>query len=97
MSQITGLAPSVLRFWEEKFPQLKPLRMGKQRLYSPQDVELIMEIKRLVKEKNLTLEGARKELEAASRRKTRFLELILGLEGIKEDLKEIQKILKGEA
>ncbi len=97
MSRITGLAPSVLRFWEKEFPQLKPMKKGGQRIYSPRDVELIMKIKHLVYEKGFTLEGARKELELLPRKKTRSLEIVLGLEGIKEELKEIQKILKGEA
>ena len=97
MSRITGLAPSVLRFWEKEFPQLKPMKKGGQRIYSPRDVELIMKIKHLVYEKGFTLEGARKELELLPRKKTRSLEIVLGLEGIKEELKEIQKILRGEA
>ena len=97
MSRITGLAPSVLRFWEKEFPQLNPMKKGGQRIYSPRDVELIMKIKHLVYEKGFTLEGARKELELLPRKKTRSLEIVLGLEGIKEELKEIQKILKGEA
>ncbi len=97
VSRITGLAPSLLRFWEKEFPQLKPLKKGGQRIYSPKDIELILKIKHLIYEKGFTLEGARKELEALPHKKARSLEIILGLEGIKEELKEIQEILKGES
>jgi len=96
VSRITGLAPSVLRFWEKEFPQLSPLKKGGQRLYSPRDVELIMKIKHLVYEKGFTLDGARRELSLIPQKRARSLEIVFGLEGIKEELKEIQRLLKEE-
>ncbi len=96
MSRITGLAPSVLRFWEREFPQLKPLKKGGQRLYSPKDIELVMKIKHLVYEKGFTLEGARKELFLLPRKRAVSLEIIHGLESIKEELQKIRELLEGE-
>lgn len=62
---ILGVAPSVLRFWESQFPQLKPGKSGTgQRLYRRKDVELALEIKRLVHDEGFTLAGARQALSA---------------------------------
>ncbi len=55
----------VLRFWETEFPQLEPLRTEKgQRLYTEATVELIKLIKTLLHEQGMTIEGARRILEA---------------------------------
>jgi len=93
VSRITGLAPSLLRFWEKGFPQLSPLKKGGQRLYSPQDIELIFKIKHLVQDKGFTLEGARKELSQPHGGKSNFLEVFQGLEEIKVELKKIKETL----
>ena len=58
-----GLEPHVLRFWESKFPQLKPLkRAGGRRYYRPEDVETILAIRELLHERRFTIEGARRAL-----------------------------------
>ncbi len=62
VSKITGLAPSVLRFWEKEFPQLSPTKRKGQRLYSEKDLELILLIKDLLYERGFTIEGARRYL-----------------------------------
>lgn len=65
VASICGVAPSVLRFWESQFPQLKPNKSGTgQRLYRKRDVELALEIKRLVHEEGFTLAGARQAMAA---------------------------------
>ncbi len=54
---------SVLRFWEDEFEELEPMRTVKgQRLYSPRDVALIKKIKKLLHGEGLTIEGAKKAL-----------------------------------
>ena len=60
---LTDTQPYVLRFWESEFPQLAPnkSRTG-QRIYRPRDVELILEIKKLLYEEGYTIAGARKKL-----------------------------------
>lgn len=60
---LTALKTSVLRFWETEFKSLCPpkSRTG-QRLYTKQDIELLLEIKRLLYVEKLTIEGARKRL-----------------------------------
>ncbi len=58
-----GVGTHVLRFWETKFSQLKPMkRSGGRRYYRPDDVELLKCIKNLLYVKRLTIEGAQKEI-----------------------------------
>lgn len=65
VSRITSLKPSVLRFWEAEFRELRPpkSRTG-QRLYTQKDIELLHEIKRMLYGEKLTIDGARKRLAA---------------------------------
>lgn len=68
VSRLAGIKPYVLRFWETEFSSLGPKKSGKgHRLYRRKDVELVLEIKRLLYEKRYTIEGARKFLDARSR------------------------------
>lgn len=62
-----GIKAHILRYWEEQFPQLKPLkRAGGRRLYRPADVALIQTIDRLVNQDGYTLKGARAALKAGT-------------------------------
>lgn len=63
VARLTSIKASVLRFWETEFKELRPpkSRTG-QRLYTRQDIELLLEIKRLLYEEKLTIEGARRKL-----------------------------------
>src|SRR5262249_9632740 len=64
VARLAGIKPYVLRFWETEFAGLGPKKSGTgQRLYRRKDVELVLEIKRLLYEKRFTIEGARKFLE----------------------------------
>ena len=56
-----GVATHVLRFWETKFPQIKPMkRSGGRRYYRPDDVELVKRIRDFLYEKRYTIEGVQK-------------------------------------
>jgi DNA-binding transcriptional MerR regulator len=69
VARILDLETYVLRFWESQFPQLKPNKSGTgQRLYRRREVELVLEIKRLVHAEGYTLPGARHALEQQQRR-----------------------------
>lgn len=71
VSRLAGIKPYVLRFWETEFSSLGPKKSGKgHRLYRRKDVELVLEIKRLLYEKRYTIEGARKYLESRPREAT---------------------------
>ena len=70
VARICEVETYVLRFWESLFPQLKPNKSGTgQRLYRKRDVELALEIKRLVHAEGYTLAGARQTLEQVHRRR----------------------------
>ena len=57
------IKPHVLRYWEQQFPMLEPLkRSGGRRYYRPEDVELLERIDRLVNREGYTLKGAKKAL-----------------------------------
>ena len=59
-----GLKPHVLRYWEEQFPMLQPLkRSGGRRYYRAEDIALVQTIDRLVNEEGYTLKGARSAIE----------------------------------
>jgi DNA-binding transcriptional MerR regulator len=63
VARITGVEPYVLRFWEKEFPTFRPLKGGSgHRRYRKQDVEMALEIKRLLYEQCFTIAGARTQL-----------------------------------
>lgn len=63
LSTELGVAQHILRYWESKFPQLKPLqRAGNRRYYRPADVELARRINRLLNEEGYTVRGVQKLL-----------------------------------
>ncbi len=63
VSDALTLPQHVLRFWESKFPQLRPLkRGGGRRYYRPEDVELVRRIRGLLREDGYTIKGVQKIL-----------------------------------
>src|SRR5487761_1252352 len=63
VARLCSLPAYVLRFWETEFPQLKPHKGGSgQRLYRKRDVEMVLEIKRLLYDEGFTIAGARRLL-----------------------------------
>jgi DNA-binding transcriptional MerR regulator len=60
-----GLPQHILRYWETRFPQLRPLqRAGKRRYYRPTDVALVRRIDRLLNHEGYTIRGVQKLLDA---------------------------------
>ena len=63
VSDLCGVKPHVLRYWEQEFPQLKPVkRRGNRRYYQRQDVLIIRQIRSLLYEQGFTIGGARNRL-----------------------------------
>ena len=61
LSQQLGVAQHILRYWETRFPQLRPMqRGGNRRYYRPADVELARRINRLLNEEGYTVRGVQK-------------------------------------
>ena len=68
VSELLGVEPYVLRYWETEFPVLSPKKSGTgHRLYRRKDVELLLRIKQLLYEKRYTIEGARQALQKEGR------------------------------
>ena len=67
LSQELGVAQHILRYWETRFPQLKPMqRAGNRRYYRPADVELARKIHRLLNQEGYTVRGVQKLLRERS-------------------------------
>ena len=65
VSELCGVKPHVLRYWEQEFTQLKPVkRRGNRRYYQHHEVLLIRRIRELLYEQGFTISGARNRLDA---------------------------------
>lgn len=69
LSKETGLPQHILRYWETRFPQLRPLqRAGNRRYYRPQDVVLVQRIARMLNDEGYTIRGVQQALMADRKR-----------------------------
>ncbi len=101
VSDIVGVEPYVLRYWETEFDLLKPSKApSKHRLYKKRDVELLLDIKRLLYTEGFTIEGARKKLREVKKEEKDQLKLPLAdqkyksaLIKVKKDLEALRKLL----
>jgi DNA-binding transcriptional MerR regulator len=65
VSRDTGIPQHILRYWETRFPQLRPLqRAGRRRYYRPEDVALVRRIQDLLDHQGYTIRGVQKLLES---------------------------------
>lgn len=102
VAEIAGLEQHVLRYWEDEFDRLKPNKnKSGQRLYQRKDIDLVLEIKRLLYTEKFTVAGARKKLKERKKKgsqlhfafdREKFLEW---KNQVKGDLESILKILDG--
>tara|TARA_Y100000996_G_scaffold415072_1_gene408072 strand:+ start:9446 stop:9772 length:327 start_codon:yes stop_codon:yes gene_type:complete len=80
---------SLLRFWENEFDEIKPKKKKSgTRKYTPKDVEIIQLIYHLVKERGMTLDGAKKQLKQKNNSLSKN-SILLKLKNIKSELKEL--------
>jgi len=104
VSQLVGVEPYVLRYWESEFPSLSPRKSNTgQRMFRRKDVEMLLNIKQLLYEKKFTIEGARKALKSGkaaavveARESVSQAELFPApnpLPGIRQELADILKLL----
>jgi DNA-binding transcriptional MerR regulator len=86
-AKLLELEPYVLRFWENEFPQLEPIRTAKgQRLYTEEHLALIRRIKHLLYEEGLTIDGAKRRMEEHAR----WWDF---LQDLKREIREIKRLL----
>ena len=95
VGKLCDLKPHVLRYWEQEFDQIKPVKRNSRRYYQRQDVLLIRQIKGLLHEQGYTISGARQWLSGADNGddQTRYKQLlrqtITELEDLLVNLKKI--------
>jgi len=93
-SRIVGVAPYVLRYWESEFPQVKPRRAdSNQRTYQRKEIETLLDIKRLLYEEGMTIEGARRVLTKGGKQRREEVP-VPSLREIKTELHGILDILR---
>ena len=69
VSSALGIKPHVLRYWEEQFPMLKPVkRSGQRRYYRPEDVALLQTIDQLLNREGYTIKGAVRALKSGQQK-----------------------------
>ena len=94
VSELCGVKPHVLRYWEQEFPQLKPVkRRGNRRYYQRQDVLVIRQIRALLYDQGFTIGGARNRLDGEEAREdvTQSHQLARQLRG---ELEELLKMIR---
>ena len=95
VSQLCDVKPHVLRYWEQEFPQLKPVkRRGNRRYYQRQDVIVIRQIRSLLYDQGFTIGGARQRLEGddGKQDQTQFRLLIKQMISELEDVLRVLKV-----
>jgi DNA-binding transcriptional MerR regulator len=93
VSELCSVKPHVLRYWEQEFPQLKPVkRRGNRRYYQRGDVEIIRQIRSLLYDQGYTIGGARQRMEEGiPEESTAAADLA---ETLKSTIAELEDILK---
>lgn len=94
VSELTGVKPYVLRYWESEFNIVKPSKTNSnQRLYRRKEVELILEIKRLLYEDKFTIAGAKKVLQDKTKVK-KSSQLKLDLKNATDETQEVLRTIR---
>ncbi len=95
VSDLCAVKPHVLRYWEQEFPQLKPIkRRGNRRYYQRHDVQLIRQIRSLLYEDGFTIGGARQKLTNNNDSKGDITITKDTLRELREGLEEVLHLLK---
>jgi len=94
VSDLCAVKPHVLRYWEQEFPQLKPVkRRGNRRYYQRQDVLIIRQIRGLLYDEGFTIGGARQRL-TGDDAKTDVSQSQQIIKQIRMELEQVLKILR---
>jgi len=101
VSRILGVKPYVVRFWETEFSITPSKNKSQHRVYKRQEVEILLDIKKLLYEERFTIEGARVKLKERLKDRRKQLKLDfeenpyrMTLRQVKKDLARIKAILK---
>ena len=100
VSELCGVKPHVLRYWEQEFGQLKPVkRRGNRRYYQHHEVLLIRRIRELLYEQGFTINGARHRLDVlatadAAEAATSGTESVMDYAALRRELMEVAELLR---
>jgi len=102
VSELCGVKPHVLRYWEQEFTQLKPVkRRGNRRYYQHHEVLLVRRIRDLLYEQGFTISGARHRLEESGGRETPEVESLaspasesVDLALLRQEIKSVLELLR---
>ncbi|MCF6323715.1 MAG: MerR family transcriptional regulator [Gammaproteobacteria bacterium] len=94
VSELCGVKPHVLRYWEQEFPHLNPVkRRGNRRYYQRQDVMLVRQIRGLLYEEGFTIGGARQKLSGSEMKSDNSRSRQLVRE-VRKELEEVLTLIK---
>ena len=94
VSDLCAVKPHVLRYWEQEFPQLKPVkRRGNRRYYQRQDVLIIRQIRSLLYDEGFTIGGARQRL-TGDQAKSDVTQSQQIIKQLRLELEQVLKILR---
>ena len=105
VSELCGVKPHVLRYWEQEFTQLKPVkRRGNRRYYQHHEVLLVRRIRELLYEQGFTINGARNRLDENERAPRAHARgngngkhtEVMDMDGVRAEIESIRKLLRGE-
>ena len=89
------LSTHTIRYWEKEFKQIKPkIFSGNRRYYDEKNIEILMKVKFLLKDKGMTIKGAKKELERDYSKLDEINNISINPSNFKYKLKKISNILK---
>jgi DNA-binding transcriptional MerR regulator len=95
VSELCAVKPHVLRYWEQEFPQLKPVkRRGNRRYYQRDDVLCIRQIRALLYDEGYTIGGARQRMTEAKSRNVAPTQISAVIQETIDDLEELLELLK---
>ena len=94
VAKILGISTSKIRFWEKEFETIKPKKTKKgNRIFTKNDLDKLILIQHLLKEKKYTIDGAKKKIRKNPKKTETDQKVIESLKKIKEDLIEIRNNL----
>lgn len=94
VAKMFDVSESLLRFWEKEFPQINPKKSGRGvRQYTKDDIEVVRTVYHYVKERGMTLEGARQMMkrDKGNDATSKQIEVIDRLKAIRDELQAINK------
>lgn len=95
VSEILGIPTSTIRFWENEFPEVSPMRsIGNQRYYTPEDIEALKIIYFLLKIKGLKVEAAKEQMRLNRTNISKKAEIVERLQDVRDELAMMLKALE---